>query len=274
MMRLSIVGFGLIGGSIGLGARAKRAYAEVIAIDSPEVLSLAKTLEAADTFIDRADRDQVERALGRSTLAVLAAPVQAICNSVEWVLSRAPIVTDCGSTKRKILQAAAQSSRSARFVAGHPMAGLPQGGLNSARPDLFRDRTWLLCPESADPDAVQAVLELLSVLGAQSISLSALEHDAAVARTSHLPQILASALSVLGELHAKAGAAGPAFERSTGAAGGPEPLWGDIFKTNGDQIGQAIRDLLLLLDPIADELSQGQVARALDLLQRARRTRP
>lgn len=275
MNRLTVLGFGLIGGSIGLGARTSGAFTEVTAVDTPEVLALARTMNAADVFVDRAAREQVEKALSGSTLVVLATPVQGICDSVEWVLSHAPVVTDCGSTKRRIVQLANRSPFASRFVAGHPMAGLPEGGLANARGELFRGRNWLLCPGEADRDAVQQVEALIAALGAKSIALSAADHDAAVARTSHLPQLLASALRVLGARHAGAGAAGPAFERATGAAGGPEPLWHDIFSSNADEIARAIRELCAELEPVACELADGQrITRALGLLDRARRLRP
>jgi len=275
MKKLVILGFGLIGGSIGLGVRARRPFDHVVAVDSPSVLALAREKRAADEFVSVEDRERVVRALDESTLTVLAAPVEAICESVEWVLNHADAVTDCGSTKRRIVACAQRSPRARRFVPGHPMAGLPQGGLASAREDLFRGSNWLLCGNStgADTDAVQTVEALVASLGATAISLDPEQHDAAVARTSHLPQLLASALATLADKHAGAGAAGPAFERATRAAGGPESVWRDIFASNADEIARAIRELCAELEPIAGELDARRLGRALALLARAREVR-
>jgi prephenate dehydrogenase len=274
MNRLAIVGFGLIGGSIALGARRAGMFDEVTAIDSPDVLALAEQKRAADAFVERQDREAVERALSRSVLTVLAAPVQVICDSIAWTLAHANAVTDCGSTKRRIVESANRSPRAHRFVPGHPMAGLPHGGLASARADLFEGSTWILGRSGADADSLQLVENLVAALGARVISLDPETHDAAVARTSHLPQLLASALRVLAEQGARAGATGPAFERATRAAGGPEPIWSDIFSSNADEVARSIRELCAELSPIADTLeASGDVTAALKLLERARRIR-
>jgi prephenate dehydrogenase len=273
MTRVAIVGFGLIGGSLALALRAAKFASHVTAVDRPDVLALARERRAADECVDAADREQVARALAGADLGVLAGPVALITNTVEWALEQGAVITDCGSTKRRIVERALQSARAARFVPGHPMAGLPEGGLARARADLFEHRNWLLCPATAAPDALALVERAVRVTGARVVHLDAAEHDAAVARTSHLPQLLASALRLLADRHVHSGAAGPAFERLTHTAGGPAPIWRDIFASNTDQIALAIRELCAELEPIAAEFSADQTARAEDLLERARRTR-
>lgn len=274
MMRLCVVGFGLIGGSLALAARAARFASHVTAVDIPQVLGTEAARRAADVCIDVADEGELARAVSEAEMTVLAAPVGAICESVEWVLGRAHVVTDCGSTKRRIVECAGRSPRAARFVPGHPMTGQPSGGVQSARADLFAGSAWLLCPQGRDPQAVAAVEHLVTALGARSIHLTPEEHDAAVARTSHLPQLLASALLVLAGQSAARGAAGPAFERATRAAGGPSAVWRDIFTSNGDEVARAIRELLGALEPLAAELEARGDTRATEaLLERARRYR-
>lgn len=274
MTRLAIYGFGLIGGSVALAARAAQPAVHVTAIDQASVLASNEARRAADAFVDLADGPAVERALAGSTLAVLAAPVSVICDRVAWVLEHAPVVTDCGSTKRRVSEQARRASRAARFVPGHPMAGLPEGGIRNASAELFRGRTWILCAEHADADAVAEVESLVSGLGARALRLTAEAHDAAVARTSHLPQLLASALSLIGEGHAARGAAGPAFERATRIAGGPESMWRDIFASNGDEIARALGELFQELQPVLADLEDGTAPGSADsLLARARRLR-
>lgn len=273
MKQLCIVGFGLIGGSLGLAARARGAVERVTAVDRPDVLALARERKFADEFVDMNDEEASVRALAASDMTILAAPVWVISERVEWALSHANLVTDCGSTKRRIVERARRSPRAGRFVPGHPMAGLPHGGTSSARADLFEGSAWLLCPSGSEPDAVLSVERLVSTIGARPVFLDADAHDAAVARTSHLPQLLASALTVVAARHASA-AAGPAFERATRAAGGPEPIWHDIFGSNADEIARAIRELCAELEPIAGELADGgRTSRADALLERARRLR-
>lgn len=272
MTRLTVVGFGLIGGSLALAARKARPEVRIVAIDSPEVLAQDAARSASDTRIQAGDDDAVARALGDSTLTVLAAPVRVICARVAQALERAPVVTDCGSTKREVLARARKAPRWKRFVPGHPMAGRPEGGIEHASVDLFRDRTWILCPGDADPDAVEAVTTLVRSVGARPELMSVEEHDALVARTSHVPQLLASALSLLGGSGAER-ASGPAFERATRVAGGPESMWRDIFATNGDEVARALGELLDQLGPVAESLGRRETGLADELLARARRAR-
>jgi prephenate dehydrogenase len=273
MNRLVVLGFGLIGGSLGLAAR-KSGWAEhVTAVDLAAALDREACERAADERIEVGDERAVVRALESSTLTVLATPVSVICERVAFALQHAPLVTDCGSTKRRVVAAAQRSARFARFVPGHPMAGFPDGGIENASADLFRGRNWILCDESADHDAVATVRTLVEGVGALRTDMSANEHDAAVARTSHLPQLLASALSVTAEARNARRAAGPAFERATQTAGGPESVWRDIFASNGDEVARAFEELLAELVPVALELERGGVELAAELLARARQLR-
>lgn len=274
-MRILIYGLGLIGGSIGLGLRTRRKDVHVVAVDRAHVLALPEATLAAHELVDCDDAARVEAALAGVELAVIATPVAAIMKLLPSALARAPIVTDCGSTKRAICRVAAAEPRASRFVPGHPMAGMPDGGLTNARPDLFEGRPWIVCPEASDAAAVSAVETLVQGLGARSVRMTAPEHDRAVARTSHVPQILASALAVLGAPARAAGAAGPAFERATLVAGGAEAMWRDIFATNADEIAAALGELGAELAVARDALGRSppDLAPLLSLLAEARARR-
>lgn len=274
MSRLAIFGFGLIGGSVALAARAAEAGVHITAIDRAAVLASPEAARVADERIDVENSADAERALRESTLTVLAAPVSVIGERVSWALEHAPLVTDCGSTKRRVIEQARKSPRARRFVPGHPMAGLPEGGIRNASAELFQGRTWILCAEDADADAVLEVERWVDRFGARVLRFTADLHDAAVARTSHLPQLLASALSLIGEARGARSAAGPAFERATRIAGGPESMWRDIFASNGDEIARALREFLAELEPVLSELEAGAGTQSADaLLARARRLR-
>src|SRR5690606_36971061 len=127
-----------------------------------------------------------------------------------------------------------------RFVLGHPMAGHPEGGLHNARADLFHGNKWILCAQGSDPGAQQLVSEFVQALGSDVVFLDAEEHDRSVAVTSHLPQVVASALSVFAEEVDAKQAAGPGFASATRVAGGAEAMWRDIFETNDKAVGTAL----------------------------------
>ncbi|HEV3140626.1 MAG TPA: prephenate dehydrogenase/arogenate dehydrogenase family protein, partial [Vicinamibacterales bacterium] len=141
--KIGIVGLGLIGGSIALRARELWPTSIVIAVDNKDVLETAMRLHAVDVAAD----DMV--ILAEADLVVLAAQVNA---SIELLADldehvRTPaVVTDTGSTKRAIRDAARGLPARFTFVGGHPLAGAARGGLEHARADLFVNRPWLLTP--------------------------------------------------------------------------------------------------------------------------------
>jgi len=272
MTRLVVVGLGLIGGSIALAHRAAEPRGERIGIDAAGVIGSPAAAAAVDERVDAADRDAVRAALTGASLIVLAMPVQEIVAQLDEALEVGDVVTDCGSTKRAIAEAAVRSPRASRFVPGHPMAGAPTGGLEQARADLFERRRWILCPEASDADALARVEELVRRVGAVPARMGAAEHDRAVALTSHVPQLLASAMAMLAQRHRARVAAGPAFSRLTHGAGGPGRMWGDIFSSNADEIAALLRELCGELEQVASELEQAPAGteRALELLAAAR----
>jgi prephenate dehydrogenase len=272
MKRLAIFGFGLIGASIAAALRKAAPGIAVTAIDLPNALASAEVLALTDEQIDSADRERVQRALGVADLCVLAAPVSVIRAELPALLESAQVVTDCGSTKRSICAAVSGLPRARRFVPGHPMAGGPEGGAALARADLFQQQTWLLCPENCDPDALARVEQLVALVGAKSVHLSLEAHDRAVAFTSHAPQLLASALTVMANRADALLAVGPAYRAITRSAGGAEVMWRDIFEANADEISSALRQLASELEGAARGLaaSPPDLAAALSLLAEAR----
>jgi prephenate dehydrogenase len=221
-----------------------------------------------------ADRSGRRRVFAEVELTILATPVSSIIELLPEVVECCGLVTDCGSTKRSIVERVDGVPGRARFVPGHPMAGRPQGGLSHARADLFSGQTWILCPERCAEDALSQVIELVTGLGARPLLMSALEHDRAVALTSHVPQLLASALTVLAAKTGAERAAGPAFASATRVAGGSGAMWADIFSTNADAIADALQELGTELQKIASELrGPGTNTAALELLSQARALR-
>ncbi|MEP7048717.1 MAG: prephenate dehydrogenase/arogenate dehydrogenase family protein [Pseudomonadota bacterium] len=275
MKQIAVFGFGLMGASIAAALRESTAQIQIVAIDLPAVLAAPAVRSLADQCLASDERDRVQAVAATADLCVLAAPVSVIAAQLPSLLEFAQVITDCGSTKRSICAAAAASPRASRFVPGHPMAGGPEGGASRARADLFRGQTWLLCPEHRDVDAVARVEELIQLVGARAFHMSADAHDRAVAYTSHLPQLLASALSALAADAGALPAAGPAFRATTRSAGGSEAMWRDIFEANADQIAPALREVAAELAAVAAglEATPSDVRRALALLARARAER-
>ncbi len=275
MTRVAVFGLGLIGGSLALALRSRRPGVDVCGIDHPGVIASDAARAAAQTLLDAGDERSVTAAVNEADIVIFATPVRAICAALPRVLERARVVTDCGSTKRAIAAAAGASPRRGRFVPGHPMAGRPGSGLAQATADLFQGRRWILCGENSDADAVEQVEGLIREVGAEPVRLTAEEHDRAVALTSHVPQVVASALKVLAARRNAELAAGPGFASATRVAGGSDAMWSDIFATNRDEVARALRELSGELEQAAVDLERDAEtpSRILKLLAAARALR-
>jgi prephenate dehydrogenase len=273
MKRVTIVGLGLIGGSIALSLRMRGVW--VVGADKLSVLTTELCAQSVDERVDVADDVALADAAKTSDLVVLAAPVRVNIALLPAVLGHARVVMDTGSTKRAIVSAANATPHGGRFVASHPMAGRAQSGLAAASPELFEGRPWIVCSDEPSAPAPRAVEELIHLVGGVVVHMTAEEHDRAVALTSHVPQLLASALAALAHERGATRAGGPAFERATRTAGGDEAMWRDVFTTNGDEVAAALRQLGAELLRLADALGQSppDVAQVMELLERARRVR-
>jgi prephenate dehydrogenase len=240
---IAIVGVGLIGGSVGLAARATWPGIRVIGIDARDVLVSAVALGAVtDTAGD------VSAALA-ADLIVLCAPVAVNAATLAALAPRlAPdaVVTDVGSTKRDIV-AAAEAHGVKGFVGGHPLAGAATSGTASARDHLFRGRPWILTPSACSaPAAVERLRGFAAALGAMPTVLDAVAHDRLMAYVSHLPQVVASALlETVGASVGESGLAlsGPGLADTTRLAASPGGLWAGILAANADHVGEALAAL-------------------------------
>jgi prephenate dehydrogenase len=278
--RVTVVGCGLIGGSIVKGLRARGQASSLCAVDRPDVLA------AARSFVDEvgvAGSNEARDLVARSDLVVLATPISAIVECATWVLdaidARA-VVTDTGSVKGAVLEAVAGHSRRGRFVAGHPMTGREVGGFEASSAGLFEGAQWFLVSAAnaaaspSDADASNRATALAAALGAAVVTLSAEEHDRAMAFVSHAPQLVASAVY---EAAASAGViaqGGPGFRDVTRIAGGPIPVWGDIFRANGEAIAHALARIVEPLIALRDQFAAGGGSEpAVKLLEQAARAR-
>ena len=240
---IAIVGVGLIGGSVGLAARATWPGVRVIGIDARDVLVSALALGAVtDTASDVS-------AAAAADLVVLCAPVAVNLATLAALAARlAPgaIVTDVGSTKRDIV-AAAEAHGLHGFVGGHPLAGAATSGTASAREHLFRGRPWILTPSPRSaPAAVERLRAFAVALGATPTVLDAVAHDRLMAYVSHLPQVVASTLlETVGATVGENGLAlsGPGLADTTRLAASPGGLWAGILAANADHVAEAMASL-------------------------------
>ena len=271
--KLTILGPGLLGGSIGLAARQRKAAAKVaIWARRPEAADQAFTLGAAD----EAGSD-LRRAVADAELIVLATPLgamPALASQIAPLVSPECVVTDVGSVKYPIVTAL--SALFPKFVGSHPMAGSEQSGISAARPDLFDGTLCLLTPSPAScPEALEKVRRLWKDAGCALREMSAIAHDRSIARLSHLPHAAAAAL-----VHAatRGGEESPAlagngYRDSTRVAGGSEGLWAEILLDNPAEIVPAITDLQSALEELKSALVRGDRRAVEGFLARARALR-
>lgn len=236
--RVAIVGLGLVGGSTALACRRAWPQVKIVGVDRPDILQAALARHAIhDARQDIADLRDVG-------LIVFATPVSIIVDQIARAgsLGLPAIVTDVGSTKRRIM-AAASAAGLATFVGGHPMAGAEQSGFEHARQDLFEGRPWLLVRGTGDASAFDRVAHFVSGLGAAPAEVDPVTHDRTMAYVSHLPQLLSSALMrSAGERVGDSGLAvgGRAFAEMTRLASSPVEVWQGILATNADFIAEAL----------------------------------
>ena len=237
-MRVSVLGVGLIGGSIGLASR-RRAKAEVCGYDPDEGVR-AKALELGAIDTQAAD---VASAVAGADVVFAAAPIGSLAALVrEALASTSPdcVVSDVGSTKR--LVAAAVSDE--RFIGGHPLAGAETAGVEHAREDLFDGATWYLTPASGSTAGVlyERLHRLLTSIGARPAAVDPDTHDRLLACVSHMPHVLANLLAdqaahvLSGQHEERLPAVGPSFRDATRVAGANSAIWTDIYLSNRDAL--------------------------------------
>lgn len=269
MQRVVVVGLGLIGGSIGLGlkrwsadqAKSGAQPLQVIGFDTDlEQQNFAKKLNAVDKTEWR-----LPSAIEGADIVVLCTPVgemKELLTDIAGYLKPGAIVTDVGSTKAEVVRLADEILPDGIFfVGGHPMAGKSMS-IEGADADLFKGATWCVTPSiKADDASIRNVLGMITALGAEAFFVDPAEHDAYVAGISHLPFVLAAALTnTLGADSSwkdmKSLTAG-GFKDMTRLAAGSAAMHRDIVITNKDAvlrwIDQFQRELSSLRATIADE---------------------
>jgi prephenate dehydrogenase len=261
--QITIIGTGLIGGSLGLALKAAGFRGKIVGCDRGAVLDRARAMRA----IDLGSEDPVE-AIAGSDLIVLATPVGGIIDLIERIgplASPEALITDVGSTKKEIIERARAvfgDRAPQRFLAGHPMAGKEHSGLEHAESKLFLNAVWLLCPQPKqdfERGKIKDYCDLLEQTGVRILKMDAERHDVMCAWVSHLPQMIATGLAAtlveeLGgnpDLHA---IGGRALREMTRISSSPYSMWRDIAHTNTANIEHALAKLEQRLAHIRENL--------------------
>ncbi len=242
-MQVTIVGVGLIGGSLGMAIKKNRVAQEVVGL-SHRHTSLVYALK--NNAIDKAFHD-IKKAVSNADLVIMATPVTAIVNllpTISRYLKRGCIVTDVGSTKAVIVDTAEKNFSSAFFVGSHPLAGSEKKGAAFASAELFQHSLCIVTPtEKTNRLAEEKVRAFWLRLGAQVKSLSPLEHDKVLSYISHLPHLVAYAL-IGGVPPDYLQYAAQGLKDTTRIAAGSPHMWNDICMMNSKNIVQALDELV------------------------------
>ena len=265
--RISILGTGLLGTSVGLALRGAGFRGSITGWNrGAEQGQEALRMGAVDSLVV----DGVEAARA-SEVTVLAVPIFA---TLDWMEKLAPalkpeqLVTDVGSTKRVIAETAARlynTRERAAFLPGHPMAGKERGGAALGDANLFRGAVWLFTDGQTplrSPRGTELVndwRELVVAMGAKTLDLGAARHDELVAWVSHLPQFTATALSALleeevGDAPELKDVGGRALREMTRLGASPYSMWRDIAHTNTEEVENALLKLEQRLAHIRENL--------------------
>ena len=255
MKRVAIVGLGLMGGSLAMALKRARPDWILVGSDGPDVLEEARKR----SVVDETEAD-AEKAVRDAELVVLAAPVSTI---VEQIGKLAPVfrpgslVTDLGSTKRNIMEAAESLPAEVNFVGGHPMAGKATSGLEAAEPDLFRGAPWALVPRApGETSGLSELEDIVRAVGGAPITVDAATHDRAVAVVSQLPQIFALVLcEQAGSVEQGIELGGPVFRSLSRLAESSAATWNDIFSSNTDMLMAAVVEMERRLKEARDDLA-------------------
>jgi prephenate dehydrogenase len=257
-LKITVLGVGLIGGSIGLAAR-RRLDAEVVGYGrNPERIAQAVELGALDR-----GAASVAAACEGAEIVFCAGPVAALAGQAREALAACgpeAVVTDVGSTKGELVDALGEDER---FIGGHPLAGAETAGVENAREDLFDGARWYLTPTDRSSGLLYDRLQrTISGLGARPQAIDPHTHDRLMATVSHLPHVVANALAseaavALTRDSERLPEVGPSFRDTTRVAGSNPAIWADIFASNRDAVADSVESVARRLEQAAALIREG-----------------
>ncbi len=264
--KVLIVGTGLIGGSLALALKRKGFKGTLIGCDTPAVQEEAQKRKI---FNKMYSPDQLDQAAADADVIFLSTPIDVILDLLETIgkmIKPGVLVTDMGSTKRKIVETADRVlPKDCHFLGGHPMAGAEFRGVQMADPFLFENTTYVLTPGRPISEKMRRAFgELLEKTGAKVVLMLPRLHDEIAAAVSHLPQIMAVALmNMVAQKQIESPnfirmAAG-GFRDMTRIASSPFGIWDDILRTNGDMIEYFVDIFIKELQSVKNKLATNEM---------------
>jgi len=282
--RIAILGTGLLGTSVGLALRAAGYRGSIVGwnrgAEGAQTALAARAIDSIATDALQAARE--------SQVVLLAVPIYATLDFMEklsGVLGSEHLVTDVGSTKGQITEAAGRlfnTPERAAFLPGHPMAGKERGGAALGDAELFRGAVWLFTDDASwqrsarGAELVEDWRELVAAMGSRCIDIDPARHDEMVAWVSHLPQFLATALSALlqervGDAPELKDVGGRALKEMTRLGSSPYTMWRDIAATNTEAVQAALFALEQRLAHLRENLKTPELRDEFEQANRFRR---
>ena len=267
--QITIIGTGLIGGSLGLALKKRKFAGRIIGCDHEGTLERARMCGAIDAgTVNPGD------SVHGSQVVVLATPVLAICDLIERLgpgLSAKTMLTDVGSTKAAVVDRAVKvfgKGVGKRFLPGHPMAGKEMSGVDYADADLFQRAVWFLAPlpgQNLNEGVFGEFTGWIDAIGSRIAMLPAEEHDRLCAWISHVPQMISTALAAalveeFGDEAPLLPAGGRALQEMTRISASPYSMWRDIAITNQANLDKALWKVEQRLAHIRENLATRQLA--------------
>ncbi len=277
--KITIIGVGLIGGSLGLGLRRNARVGEIVGISRTE-RTLEKALELG--VIDRASRNIAQEVVD-SDIVVVAVPVQSIDTVFSQIASAdyaGAIVTDVGSVKCSVIESGRSqfSTDYGKFVPAHPIAGTEHSGVEAAYAELFENRYTIITGDSSTEfEAIETVRSMWESVGSVIKFMEADEHDAVLAASSHLPHMLAFSLVhfidslPIGQRCFEFAAGG--FYDFTRIASSDADMWRDICASNASHITRHLDGYIQSLMNLRTSIERNDTAAIHDIFSHAKRSR-
>ena len=277
--RLSIIGVGLIGGSLARALRAAGACREVVGAGR-NVGNLQTAVNLG--VIDRYETD-LAKAVSGADMVVVCVPLgamEAVFNAIKGALAGQVVLTDVGSAKGSVIEAARRAFGSVPdyFVPGHPIAGTEQSGVEASFPELYHERRVILTPlPDTSRHATARVSDMWEIAGAQVVSMNPVHHDAVLAATSHLPHLLAyslvDTLARLDENEEVFEYAAGGFRDFTRIASSDPVMWRDVCLANGDAILLMVEHYIKDLQVLSEAIRNHDGQQLLDVFSTAKAAR-
>jgi len=271
-MRLTVIGIGLMGGSLALSLKKKGMVSKVIGVDQNiEHQNQALQLGIVDEIMS------LEEAIAASDLIAIATPIDVAENLLPTILNlvNKQVVFDVGSTKESIVNIAKANVNKGRFVPTHPMWGTEFSGPAAAQDDAFAEKATIICnKEQVDADALQLVENLYQALGMHLLYMDAVKHDIHVAYVSHISHITSFALAnTVLEKEKESDAifelASSGFESTVRLAKSNAEMWVPIFMQNKENVLDVLNEHISQLKKFKASLEKENPAYLLELIQNA-----